>query len=207
VHDSGIGNMKYECRYVGIKRRLRRLTGSEGAAVPPGRSRFDLDQCTIGALVFNGVSFSSRRKWPVVGTSGKWGQQPWQRWIGNLAKRLFEALLLGTGRLKYLAYYVGSSELRGFVRHCRNQDNLLARRILALGLDPYEVALSDPALVCFLRKLCALCDNRKWCGQDLTRTANDAVLRNREDWRDYCENAFVLDMLAGLQSRSGTALK
>jgi hypothetical protein len=54
------------------------------------------------------------------------GQQLGQRWIGNLAKRLFEAVLLGTERSKYLAYYVGSSELRAFVRHCRNEDNLLA---------------------------------------------------------------------------------
>ena len=79
--------------------------------------------------------------------------------------------------------------------------------MVALGLDPYEVALSDPALVHYLQKLCALCDNRKWCVQDLTCTANDVVSRNREDWRDYCENALAIDMLAGLQSRSGTALK
>jgi hypothetical protein len=82
------------------------------------------------------------------------------------------------------------------------------RRMVALGLDPYEVALSDPALVCYLHKLCALCDHHKWCVQDLTCTANDdEVLRNCEDWRNCCENALALDMLAGLQSRSGTVLK
>jgi hypothetical protein len=140
----------------------------------------------------------------VFGTSaGQRGQQ----WIGTLANGLFEAVLLGTGRLKYLAYYLSSSELRSFVKHCRNQDNLLARHMLALGLDPYDVALSDPALVCFLRKLCALCDNRKWCVQDPTRTANDAALRNREGWRDYCESALVLDMLAGLKKWFGDCSK
>ena len=143
----------------------------------------------------------------MFGTSRKWGQQLWQRWIGNLGEGLFEAVLLGARRLKYLAYYVSSSELRAFVRHCRNEENLLARRMVAVGLDPYEVALSDPALVRYLQKLCALCDNRKWCVQDLTRTANNAVSRNREDWRDYCENALAIDMLAGLQSRVGTVLK
>jgi hypothetical protein len=102
---------------------------------------------------------------------------------------------------------MGSSELRAFVRHSNNKDNLLARRMVALGLDPYETALSDPALVRHLQKLCTLCDNRECCLQDLTRTSNGSVLKNHESWRDYCDNALALDLLAGLQSRSRTAPK
>jgi hypothetical protein len=138
----------------------------------------------------------------MCGTSGKRGRQLWHRWIGTPVIGLFEVARLGMGRVKYLAYYVRSSELRAFVRHSGTKSNLLARRIVALGLDPYEVALSDPALVRHLQKLCTLCDNRECCLQDLTGMANGSVLRNREDWRDYCENALALDMLAGLQSRS-----
>ena len=151
------------------------------------------------------IAFSSGSKPPVLGVHGKW--QLWQRWIGDLLKVLFEAALLGTERLKYLVYYIGSSEFRAFVRHCRHEESLLTRRMVTLGLDPYEVALSDPALVCYLQKMCALCDNGEWCVHDLKRTVSDPILRNREDWRDYCGNALALDMLAGLQSRSGAALK
>ena len=143
----------------------------------------------------------------MFGTSEERGQRPWQRWIGTLASGLFEAVRFGVGRVKYLAYYMGSPELRAFVRHSNNKDNLLARRMVALGLDPYEVALSDPALVCHLQKLCTLCDSRECCLQDFTHTSNGSDLRNREDWRDYCDNALALDMITGLQSRSRAALK
>jgi hypothetical protein len=143
----------------------------------------------------------------VFGTSGERGQRPWQRWIGTLANGLFEAARLGVGRVKYLAYYMGSSELRAFVRHSHNKGNLLARRMVALGLDPYEAALSDPALVCHLQKLCTLCDSRECCLQDFTRTSNGSVLKNHEGWRDYCDSALALDLLIGLQSRSKNALK
>ena len=143
----------------------------------------------------------------MFGTSGERGQRPWQRWIGTLANGLFEAARLGVGRVKYLAYYMGSSELRAFVRHSHNKGNLLARRMVALGLDPYEAALSDPALVCHLQKLCTLCDSRECCLQDLTLTSNGSVLKNHEGWRDYCDSALALDLLIGLQSRSKTAPK
>ena len=143
----------------------------------------------------------------MFGTSGERGQRPWQRWIGTLANGLFEAARFGVGRVKYLAYYMGSPELRAFVRHSNNKDNLLARRMVALGLDPYEAALSDPALVRHLQKLCTLCDSRECCLQDFTRTSNGSVLKNHEGWRDYCDNALALDLLTGLQIRSKTALK
>jgi hypothetical protein len=143
----------------------------------------------------------------VFGTSGERGQRPWQRWIGTLAHGLFEAARFGVGRVKYLAYYMGSPEFRAFVRHSNNKDNLLARRMVAIGLDPYEAALSDPALVRHLQKVCALCDSRECCLQDFTRTSNGSVLKNHEGWRDYCDNALALDLLMGLQSRSKTVPK
>jgi hypothetical protein len=102
---------------------------------------------------------------------------------------------------------MGSSELRAFVRHSNNKDNLLARRMIALGLDPYKAALSDPALVCHLQKLCTLCDSRECCLQDFTHMSNGSVVKNHEGWRDYCDNALALDLLIGLQSRSQTAPK
>ena len=140
-------------------------------------------------------------------TSAKRGRQPWQQWIGTLADGLFEGARFGVGRVKYLAYYIRFPELRAFVRPSNNKSNLLARRMVALGLDPYEAALSDPALVRHLQKLCTLCDSRECCLQDFTRTSNGSVLKNHEGWRDYCDNALALDLLIGLQSRSKTVPK
>ena len=132
-------------------------------------------------------------------------RQSWQRLIGAPAEELLEAACLCARRVKYLAYYVGSADLRAFLRHSRSDANLLARRMEALGLDPHELALSDPALVRHLQKQCTLCDNRECCLQAFAREPRGAALR--DDWRDYCPNALALDMLAGLQSRSKAEVK
>ena len=127
-------------------------------------------------------------------------RQWWQRLIGAPADALLEAAGLCTRRVKYLAYYAGSANLRAFVRHSHSDANLLARRMEALGLDPHELALSEPALVHHLQKQCTLSDNRECCLQAFAREPRGAALR--DDWRDYCPNALALDMLVGLQSRS-----
>jgi hypothetical protein len=137
----------------------------------------------------------------VLGAFGQW----WQRLIEIRAGELPEGVLLCIGRVKYLAYYVGSADLRAFVRCSRNDANLLARRMVALGLDPYELTLSDPALVRHVQKQCTLCDNRECCLQAFAREPSGVALR--DDWRDYCPNALALDMLVGLQSRSRTMAK
>jgi len=134
----------------------------------------------------------------VLGAFGQW----WQRFRTG---KLLEVACLHIQRVKYLGYYAGCADLRAFVRNSHNDDNLLARRMLALGLDPYELALSDPALVRHLQRQCTLCDNRECCIQDFAREPSDAALR--DDWGDYCPNILALDMLVGLQSRSRTTAK
>ena len=132
-------------------------------------------------------------------------RQWWGRLITFWAGKLLELACFCSVRVKYLAYYVGFADFRAFVRYSRNNGNLLARRVVALGLDPYELALSDPALVCHVQRQCTLCDNRECCVQAFGRKSGNAALR--DDWRDYCPNALALDMLVGLQSRSKTIAK
>jgi hypothetical protein len=74
--------------------------------------------------------------------------------------------------------------------------------MLALDLDPYELALSDPALHRHLRRRCALCQSREDCASDLARASAGQAWQGRDDWRDYCENALALEMLVALRSRS-----
>ena len=86
----------------------------------------------------------------------------------------------------------------------RNDANLLARRMVALDLDPYELTLSDP-LVHHLQRQCTLCKSREGCLLDLAHECKGAAWRDRRKWREYCPNASALDILIVLQSRSKTA--
>ena len=79
--------------------------------------------------------------------------------------------------------------------------------MLALELDPFEMALSDPALVRHLERCCGLCESREDCASDLVRASAGQAWQDRDDWRDYCENALALEMLIALRSRSKAAPK
>jgi hypothetical protein len=89
----------------------------------------------------------------------------------------------------------------------RSIDDLLRRRMLALQLDPYEMALSDPALLRHLQRCCGLCESREDCASDLARASAGQAWPGRDDWRDYCENALALEMLIALRRRSKAAPK
>jgi len=97
--------------------------------------------------------------------------------------------------------------LRKLVMRSRNDANLLSRRMVALGLDPYELTLSDPAVVRHLQRQCTLCKSRKDCLLDLAQECKGAACRDNGKWREYCPNAAALNMLIVLQSRSKTAPK
>jgi hypothetical protein len=131
----------------------------------------------------------------------------WRRWMAVQANQLLEAARLGSNKLEYLTHdrEMSNSDL-GTVAG-GYADDLLRRRMLALDLDPYEMALSDPALLRHLQRCCALCESRKGCASDLARASTDRAWQGRDDWRDYCENALVLEMLMALQSRSKAAPK
>jgi hypothetical protein len=131
----------------------------------------------------------------------------WRRWMAAQANQLLEAARLGSDKLEYLTHgrEMSSGALCTVARD--HADDLLRRRMLTLDLDPYELALSDPALVRHLQRCCALCENREDCASDLARASTNQTWQGRDDWRDYCENTSALEMLMALQSRSKTAPK
>ena len=63
--------------------------------------------------------------------------------------------------------------LREFLMHCQNDANELARRKVALDVDPYELTLSDAALVRRLKRQCSQCESRKGCVRDFAETTTD----------------------------------
>jgi hypothetical protein len=131
----------------------------------------------------------------------------WRQGLTNWADLLVEAARLGAGKVEYLTDDAGAGGLRLRTGDLADDQDLLQRRMIALELDPYELALSDPALLRHLRRCCALCENREGCLADLALPAADSACPNGQDWRDYCENVAALEMLMALQSRSNAVPK
>src|SRR5262245_39897576 len=129
----------------------------------------------------------------------------WRCWTAARSDQLLEAARPGSDRLEHLteAREEARSDLYGFAG--RHGDGLLRRRMLAMGLNPDELALSDPALFRHLHKCCVLCERPQDCASDLWRASTAQVWSGRDDWRDYCENALVLEMLVALRTRSKSA--
>ena len=133
--------------------------------------------------------------------------QSWRRWIARRADQLLETARLGSDNLEYLTHDLKAADSDLCTVAGGHGDDLLRRHMLALDLDPYEIALSDPALLRHLRRRCALCQSREDCASDLARASAGQAWQGRDDWRDYCENALALEMLIALRSRSKAASK
>ena len=133
--------------------------------------------------------------------------QSWRRWIARRADQLLETARLGSDNLEYLTHDLKAADSDLCTVAGGHGDDLLRRHMLALDLDPYEIGLSDPALLRHLRRRCALCQSREDCASDLARASAGQAWQGRDNWRDYCENALALEMLIALRSRSKAAPK
>ncbi len=133
--------------------------------------------------------------------------QLWRRWMASRADQMLEIARLGSDKLEYLAHDLRVSNSSLCTIPGGHADDLLRRRMLVLELDPYETALSDPALLRHLQRCCALCESREDCASDLARASAGRACQGRDDWRDYCENVLALEMLIALRSRSKAAPK
>ena len=133
--------------------------------------------------------------------------QLWRRWMATRADQLLETARLGSDKLEYLTYDLGAPNSGLCSIAGGRADDVLRRRMRALELDPYEMALLDPALLRHLQRCCGLCESRQDCASDLARASAAQAWEGRDDWRDYCENALALKMLIALRSRSRAAPK
>ena len=86
-----------------------------------------------------------------------------------------------------------------------NDVSLLARRMAALDLDSYELAITEAALIHHLQSRCLSCEAWRCCLQDLTRDRVSTAWRDRQDWTNYCPNASALKMLSALQNGTKNA--
>lgn len=78
------------------------------------------------------------------------------------------------------------------------REDLLARRLNALGLTAAEVARWEPGIFVDLRRSCAACTSRRQCAIDLDRESLHEDGVPRPGWQDYCPNVATLNMLSAL---------
>jgi hypothetical protein len=77
--------------------------------------------------------------------------------------------------------------ISGGSRRSGQSDLLLYRRMRLLDLDPAGVACAEPLSFWELEARCRTCNNKERCACDLTN--------NSRDWREYCPNGLMLDLL------------
>ncbi len=121
----------------------------------------------------------------------------WWNWRGNRAARA-ELNRLDPETAAAIARDVGASrdELRALAGKWPDSADLLSRRMIALHLDPKQIARAQPAVSNDLKKLCSLCFEKRHCAHDLDSGATDTA------WRHYCPNTFTLTSL-GAQCATG----
>ena len=69
----------------------------------------------------------------------------------------------------------------------RRSDLLLYRRMRLLDLDPAGIACAEPLSFWELEARCRTCNTKERCACDLAD--------NSRDWREYCPNGLMLDLL------------
>jgi hypothetical protein len=133
--------------------------------------------------------------------------QGWRRVIGIGAAKLLKLARSGAGSVGYLKSGLGSrlAESSQPLTRAANNATLLARRMAALDLDAYELAITEAALVHHLKRRCMSCEAWRRCLQDLTPDRADLDWQECQDWMDYCPNASALKMQSALQSRTKIA--
>jgi hypothetical protein len=84
---------------------------------------------------------------------------------------------------------VSATQIRELMNKGPGAADLLGKLLLALHVDPQEIAKTNPAVLRDLQRLCITCANKKQCAHELARGTA------AEHFRDYCPNAFTLDAL------------
>jgi hypothetical protein len=84
---------------------------------------------------------------------------------------------------------ISADDLRTLVHKSPDSARLLHRMLTALGVDERKLVARDPMVMRDLERLCVSCSHKRRCAHDLA--AGTAA----EHFREYCPNAYTLDML------------
>jgi hypothetical protein len=123
----------------------------------------------------------------------------WANWLGR-RKRVAEVEQLGAEGAASIARDLATSvgELHALAgKWPDSSEDLLARRLQALNLDPATVSATHPGVARDLSRLCSLCKDKQQCLRDLEQRPDSAV------WQTYCPNTSTLTALQ--QEQDGSA--
>jgi hypothetical protein len=93
-------------------------------------------------------------------------------------------------------------EFAGFVSVNMDESELVAQRLERAGLRAGQVRQSEPDLLRLLCINCSACKDRARCLIELTAYPGDNA---GDDWREYCGNAGLINVLDALMACSGVA--
>jgi hypothetical protein len=84
---------------------------------------------------------------------------------------------------------VSVNDLRGLAAKGPGAAEFLRKMLLALSVDPNDLAKTDPAVMRDLQRICMLCGQKSRCRHELA--AGTAA----GHFREFCPNAYTLDAL------------
>ena len=124
--------------------------------------------------------------WPAVGALAQW-LRDWSRKRALLAE--FESC--GSEECDRMLHDLGltRADLRKLAEAEPDATGLLGRMMGVLHLDPARVERTEPAVFRDLERVCALCDGRERCREELSAETAGA------HWQEFCPNAMTLQAL------------
>ena len=116
------------------------------------------------------------------------------RWVRNYRESLDNSRQLAQCSPEEVAAMandlaVSSSDLMALAHKSPDSARLLYRMLAALGVDLAALAARDPMVMRDLERLCVSCSHKRQCAHDLAEGKGGA------HYKDYCPNAYTLDML------------
>jgi hypothetical protein len=90
---------------------------------------------------------------------------------------------------------VAPNQMRALMNKGPGAADLLGKLLLALHVDPQQIAKANPAVMRDLQRLCITCANKKQCAHELAQGTA------AEHFHNYCPNAFTLDALFAAKDR------
>lgn len=116
------------------------------------------------------------------------------RWVRNYRESLNasrELVQCGPEEVAAMAQdlMLSPSDLVNITHKSRDSAQLLQRMLVGLGVDPQALARRDPLVMRDLERLCVSCAHKRRCAHDLAEGTG------AEHYKEYCPNAYTLDML------------
>ena len=93
--------------------------------------------------------------------------------------------------VRQIAHDLGmpAEELREIASKGPNAADLVSKMLIALKVDPGEIARTNPLVMRDLQRLCITCGDKKRCAHELANTTA------AEQYHEFCPNALTLNAL------------